>query len=84
MFQRALKTILKGIRVHGLATFRVPPSNALIAIMNAGYVVREGESQRREIEFMVGLSMMAGRKFIQATEVFRKIESDILSKANTA
>ena len=35
-------------------------------------------AEKRDIDFMAALSMISGRKFIQACELFRKLESELL------
>ena len=75
IFLRAFKTIVKGLRVHAWPAFRIPPSNSLIALMNTSFILESQGSleQKRDIDFLAALSLISGRKFIQACEIFRKL-----------
>jgi len=73
-------SIVKGIRVHAWPCFRIPPSNALIPLMNASFIfeTKDFKPWKRDIDFLVALSLISGRKFIQACELFRKLQSQLL------
>jgi|LauGreDrversion4_2_1035121.scaffolds.fasta_scaffold118235_1 hypothetical protein len=74
-------SIVKGFRIFGWPCFRIPPTNALIPLMNTSFLMGSKglKDQRRDIDFLVGLSLISGRKFIQACEIFRRLESDMHS-----
>lgn len=38
IYQRAILSIIKGIRVHGWPCFRMPASNALIPLINTSFL----------------------------------------------
>jgi hypothetical protein len=66
IFHRAIMSIVKGIRFHAWPCFRIPPSNALIPLMNASFIfeTKGFGSQKKDIDFLVALSLISGRKFI--------------------
>jgi hypothetical protein len=80
IFHRAILSILKGLRVHGWPCFRMPASNALIPLMNTSFLFESKGlvKEKKEIDFLVALSLISGRKFIQACEVFRRLQLEIL------
>jgi hypothetical protein len=73
VFEKAIKQILKGVRVHGWPLFRTPPSNAFIPLMNSAFLLESKGFMKRDIELMGALSLISGRKFIQACEIFKRI-----------
>jgi hypothetical protein len=64
VFEKAIKQVLKGVRVHGWPLFRTPPSNALIPLMNSAFLLESKGFKKRDIELMAALSLISGRKFI--------------------
>jgi hypothetical protein len=86
IFQRAIMSIVKGIRVHAWPCFRVPPSNALIPLINASFIfeTKGYKDEKRDINFLVALSLISGRKFIQACEIFRKLQNEIFTLAEAS
>jgi hydroxylamine reductase (hybrid-cluster protein) len=80
IFHKAIMSIIKGVRVYAWPCFRIPPSNALIPLMNASilFEARKIWDQKRDIDFLIALSLISGRKFIQACEIFRKLQTELL------
>lgn len=80
IFLRAIMAILKGIRVYAWPCFRVPPSNSMIPLMNSSFLLdsKGFKDQKRDVEFLAALSLISGRKFIQACEIFKRLEDDML------
>ena len=80
IFQRAIMSIVKGIRVYAWPCFRIPPSNTLIPLMNTAFLfeTKRLKNEKRDIDFLAALSLFSGRKFIQACEIFRKLQVELL------
>jgi hypothetical protein len=80
IFQRAIMSIVKGIRVYAWPCFRIPPSNNLIPLMNTAFLfeTKRLKNEKRDIDFLAALSLISGRKFIQACEIFRKLQVELL------
>ena len=53
----------------------------MIALINTSFLfaTKRLEQERLEADFLVALSLISGRKFIQASEKLRKIQSCLLS-----
>ncbi len=49
--------------------------------MNSGFILSQANliEEKRDLDFLMSLSLMSGRKFIQAAEVFRRLENELLS-----
>lgn len=69
--------------MHAWPLFRTPPSNALIPLMNSAFLLESKGFEKRDIELMAALSLISGRKFIQACEIFKRIQADILAEAKS-
>lgn len=52
--------------------------------MNSSFMLGSNgfKEDKRDVDFLISLSLMSGRKFIQASEHFRKLQNDILINAN--
>ena len=72
---------MTGVRLHAWPCFRIPQSNNLIALMNTSFLFAQHShwEEKRDVDFLVALSLMSGRKFIQASEHFRKMELDLIN-----
>ena len=66
IFQRAILSIVKGIRLYAWPCFRIPASNTLIPLMNTAFLFESKglKSEKQDIDFLVAMSMISGRKFI--------------------
>jgi hypothetical protein len=53
--------------------------------MNTSFLLGNNslKEDKRDVDFLIGLSLMSGRKFIQASEHFRKLQVELLSNGNT-
>ena len=62
-------------------TFRLPTGSSVIALINTSFLfaTKRLEQERLEADFLVSLSLITGRKFIQASEKLRKIQTCLLS-----
>ena len=60
--------------------FRIPTGGSSIALINTSFLFESKRlnQEKTEAEFLVSLSLISGRKFIQASEKFRRIESMLL------
>jgi len=61
-------------------TFRLPTGSSVIALINTSFLFasKHLEQERLETDFMVALSLISGRKFIQASEKLRKVQAQLL------
>lgn len=68
--------------LRGLTSQQMPPSTYAIPLLNIRNLL-EGESLR-EVEYMIALALINGKRFIQATEILRKLETHILLNSDKA
>ena len=80
------KKVVKAIKISVWPCFRMPLGGSAISLINNSFLfASKGHSEEwLEAEFLVGLSLISARKFIQAQEKFRSIESQLLQKPNHA
>ncbi|CDW83869.1 UNKNOWN [Stylonychia lemnae] len=84
IFKRAFSQIVIGLRFYAWPCFRIPQANNLIPLMNTSFLFNQYRmlDEKKDVDFMIALSMMSGRKFIQAAEQFRKLQNEILLNEN--
>lgn len=72
---------LQALQFHVWPTFRTPTSSASIPLINTSFLLssKGHESESEELEFLVAQSLLAGRKFIQASEKLRSIQKRLLN-----
>ena len=61
----------------------MPSTGNLVPLMNCSFELRKHNlvKDAMEIDVLVGLALMSGRKFIQSCESFRKLQYEILKQA---
>ena len=75
----AFQIAFQSIKLMVWPTFRIPTGSSAIALINTSFLFasKKLEQERIESEFLVSLSLISGRKFIQASEKLRKIEINL-------
>lgn len=68
--------MIKNIKLAVWPCFRMPHGGSAISLINNSFLfgTRHRQEECIETEFLVGLSLISARKFIQASEKFRSIE----------
>eukprot|EP01022_Parablepharisma_sp_SALTPOND_P015859 TRINITY_DN2272_c0_g1_i1.p2 TRINITY_DN2272_c0_g1~~TRINITY_DN2272_c0_g1_i1.p2 ORF type:complete len:1699 (-),score=191.91 TRINITY_DN2272_c0_g1_i1:6805-11901(-) len=76
--------MLHKIMLHGLASQHIPPASYAIPLLNFVPAFEKVDPEaKREIEYMLALSLISGRRFVQACEILRKIETSLLTTEST-
>jgi hypothetical protein len=72
--------MIKAIKLAVWPCFRMPLGGSAISLINNSFLfgTRHRTEECIETEFLVGLSLISARKFIQASEKFRSIEQQLL------
>lgn len=62
-------------------TFRMPTGSSTITLINTNHLFdqRSYSEESQELDFLVAQSLLAGRKFIQASEKLRQIQARLLN-----
>jgi hypothetical protein len=78
--QHSLRRVVKAIKLSVSPCFRMPLGGSAISLINISFLFasRNRKEECIETEFLVGLSLISARKFIQASEKFRSIEQKLL------
>ena len=76
--------MVHGIKLFVWPCFRMPTGGAAIPLINTSFLFtsKHRYQETMEADFLVGLSLINGRKFIQATEKFRRVENILLQKGS--
>ena len=74
------KYVVSEIVVEALPCTQMPPASNLIPMLNTGLFLRSYEylEDALDCDFLTGRALVGGRKFIQAVEVFRRLEEHLL------
>lgn len=70
-------SFIKSLKLHLWPTFRVPTAGSGIALLNVSFLFETHKmfAEQSEANLLVGLSLISGRKFIQASEKIRAIQT---------
>lgn len=66
--------------MQGLECHRVPAASNVIGLFNCAHQFKAKgyEQECIETDMLVGMALMNSRRYVQACEVFRKIECELL------
>ena len=80
------KYMVSEIIIEALPCTQMPPASNLIPMLNTGLFLRSYEyhEDALDCDFLTGLALVGGRKFVQAVEVFRRLEDHLLGTIDFA
>jgi hypothetical protein len=73
--------LIEKIVVHALPYTQTPSASNLISLLNISrhFDKHFYAEESLDVQFLAGLSLVQGRKFVQAVEIFKKIQERLLS-----
>jgi len=80
-----LKTKFSKIIIRGLSSIQIPPALSAISLINIRSQLDSIKNTDfvREISYLTAISLIAGRRFVQACEILRKLQCAYLNDENT-
>jgi len=79
-----LNKFIKKITIRGLASQNMPSASYVIPILNLlPHCEKYNPDAKNEIELLLALSLLNGRRFVQACEILRKIQSRLINFQNS-
>ncbi len=79
----AARSCVSKISVRGIVGQQVPPASYAIPLINLHAMLEMTHRKEftKEVEYLIALALISGRRFIQACEILRKIEAQLLAQA---
>ena len=75
--EESIDKYIKKIVLKGLTSQQIPPPSYMIPLLNYIRVIDDIKT-KRELEYILALSLISSRRFVQACEILRKIEGYIM------
>ena len=85
-FISIVQALFSKLTLKGLPSLEIPPPSYAITLLNMHAFFERANRKEflSDIDYMTALALFGGRRFLQASEILRKLESELLNKIESS